>query len=148
MSIPFHLEQSQAQITWKVKDVVGKCMYHNFHSKTTILLIIIRNFRKSQCKSNSLQVKWYLIYGLPHELQDDLILPAPRISEICIKIKNNLNFFFILLCGTSKGFMKALKAFIKPFAALERSAKIKIKLIFSLHAGKGPEGLWFRILWY
>ena len=31
---------------------------------------------------------------------------------------------FILLCGAPKGFMKALKAFIQPFEALQRSAKI------------------------
>ena len=35
-------------------------------------------------------------------------------------------FIFTLLCGASKGFMKALKAFIKPFEAPQRSVKIKI----------------------
>ena len=34
-------------------------------------------------------------------------------------------FIFTLLCGTSKGFMKALKVFIKPFEVPQRSAKIK-----------------------
>ena len=34
------------------------------------------------------------------------------------------------LCGASKGFMKALKALIKPFGAPQRSVKIKIKLNF------------------
>ena len=33
-------------------------------------------------------------------------------------------FIFILLCGASKGFIKALKAFIKPFRAWQRSVKI------------------------
>ena len=33
---------------------------------------------------------------------------------------------FTLLCGTAKGFMKALKAFIKPFQAPQRTVKIKI----------------------
>ena len=37
--------------------------------------------------------------------------------------------------------MKALKAFIKPFKAPQRSTKIKIKLIFSLRLGSGREGL-------
>ena len=37
--------------------------------------------------------------------------------------------------------MKALKAFMKPFEALLRSAKIKFKLIFSLCPGSGREGL-------
>ena len=35
-------------------------------------------------------------------------------------------FIFILLCGASKGFIKVLKAFIKPFEAPQRSVKIKI----------------------
>ena len=40
--------------------------------------------------------------------------------------KINLNFYFHTSCGASKGFMKALKAFIKPFEAPQRSTKIKI----------------------
>ena len=39
--------------------------------------------------------------------------------------KINLHFFFTLHCGASKGFMKALKTFIKPFEA-PQSVKIKI----------------------
>ena len=38
--------------------------------------------------------------------------PDPRRRE-----KINLNFIVTLLCGTSKGFIKALKAVIKPFKA-------------------------------
>ena len=34
--------------------------------------------------------------------------------------------FIVTLCGSSKGFMKALKAFIKPFEVPQRSLKIKI----------------------
>ena len=33
---------------------------------------------------------------------------------------------FTLLCGASKGFMKAVQAFVKPFEAPQRSVKIKI----------------------
>ena len=36
----------------------------------------------------------------------------------------------MLLCGASKGFMKAFQAFIKPFEAPKRSTKIKIGLNF------------------
>ena len=39
-------------------------------------------------------------------------------------------FIFTLPCGASKGFMKTLKAFIKPFKEPQRSVKIKFKLIF------------------
>ena len=34
-------------------------------------------------------------------------------------------FIFILPCGTTEGFMKVLKAFIKHFEAPQRSVKIK-----------------------
>ena len=44
--------------------------------------------------------------------------------------KIKLNFIFTLLCGTSKGFMKALKTFIKLFEAPQRIVKIKFNLIF------------------
>ena len=35
-------------------------------------------------------------------------------------------FIFALPCGASKGFMKALKAFIKPFEVTQRSVEIKV----------------------
>ena len=35
-------------------------------------------------------------------------------------------FIFVLLCGASKGFLKAFKAFIKAFEPPQRSVKIKI----------------------
>ena len=41
-------------------------------------------------------------------------------------------FMFTLLCGASKGFMKALESFIKSFEAPQKIVKIKIKLIFIL----------------
>ena len=47
-------------------------------------------------------------------------LDAGRREEI------NLNFIFTLPCRASKGFMKALMAFIKPFEAPQRSVKMKI----------------------
>ena len=56
-----------------------------------------------------------------------LTLPVPCISESCIKIKIKLIFFFFtLLCGASKGFMMAFKAFIKSLEAPQRSVKIKV----------------------
>ena len=39
-------------------------------------------------------------------------------------------FIFTLLCGASKGFLKAFKAFKKPFEAPQRSVKIKIKKFY------------------
>ena len=57
-----------------------------------------------------------------YQLRIILILPTPYISESCIQIKINLNFYFTLLSGASEGYMKA---FIKPFEAPHRSVKIK-----------------------
>ena len=44
--------------------------------------------------------------------------------------KINLNFYFHTSLGASEGFMKAFKAFIKPFEAPQRSVKIKIHVNF------------------
>ena len=49
-----------------------------------------------------------------------LTLPVPIPGK-----EKNLTLIFALLCGASKGFMKALKAFAKPFEA-PQSVKIKI----------------------
>ena len=53
-----------------------------------------------------------------------LTLPVLRISENCIEIKIKLNFYFHIPCGTSKGFMKVFRTFVKPFEATQ-SVKIK-----------------------
>ena len=45
------------------------------------------------------------------------------------------------VCGTLKDFVKAFKAFIKPFEVLQRSVKIKFHLIFSLRPALGRKGL-------
>ena len=42
-------------------------------------------------------------------------------------------FIFTLLCGASKGFMKAFKAFIKPSETPQKSEKIKIELNFNFN---------------
>ena len=46
-------------------------------------------------------------------------------------------FIFTLLCGASESFMKAFKAFIKPFEAPQRSVKIKIEVNFFYLSGIG-----------
>ena len=56
-----------------------------------------------------------------------LTLPVP----IPVEEKKTTSIFILaLLCGASEGFMKALKAFIKPFEAPQRSVKIKIGVNF------------------
>ena len=47
-------------------------------------------------------------------IETDFTLPLPIPSE---KRKLTQIFIFTLLCGASNGFMKAFKAFIKPFEA-------------------------------
>ena len=44
----------------------------------------------------------------------------------------------ITLCGDSKGFIKAFKAFIKPFEAPQGDAKIKIQVNFLPSSVIGP----------
>ena len=46
-------------------------------------------------------------------------------QKSCIKIKIDLIFIFTPPCGGSKGFIKAIKAFIKPFETPQRGVKIK-----------------------
>ena len=53
-----------------------------------------------------------------------LTLPAPIPDEEKKLTKKISTFTF--LCGASKGFMKALKAFMKLFEAPQRNVKIKI----------------------
>ena len=53
----------------------------------------------------------------------NLTLPVPIPDK---EKKLSSIFIFTLLCGASKGFMKAFKAFIKPFEAPQRSVKIKV----------------------
>ena len=76
-----------------------------------------------------------------------LSLPVPCISESCIKIKTNLNFYFHTSLWCLKKFYEGFKS-LKPFEAPQKSVKIKIKLIFSLRPGSRPEGLfsWKRVM--
>ena len=49
---------------------------------------------------------------------------------------------FTLICGDSKGFMKALKGFIKPFCGTTKKCENKnLSLFFSLCPGSGRERL-------
>ena len=54
-----------------------------------------------------------------------ITLNVPRICESCIEIKIKLSFIFALLCGASKGFMKAFKPFIKPFRSTTKKCENK-----------------------
>ena len=59
------------------------------------------------------------------------LTPISLLVQITDEVKKLSEIFiFTLLCGGSKGFMKALKAFIKPFEPPQRSVKIKISLNF------------------
>ena len=63
--------------------------------------------------------RYNLKYGFLPGATSDFQLPLEGIGG-----KNNQ--YFALLRGASKGFMKALKAFIKPFEVPQRSVKVKI----------------------
>ena len=65
----------------------------------------------------------FIIRSLYLTFLKDLITLNPfpdKVKEL------SLIFIFTPLCGASKGFMKALKAFIKPFEAPQRSVKINL----------------------
>ena len=55
-----------------------------------------------------------------------LTLPAPEISESCIKMKIELNFCFHTSSWCLKRFYKGLQGLQKTFGAPQRSVKIKI----------------------
>ena len=70
-----------------------------------------------------------LIVKKPEQRQSilaDIFIINPSCPGPGQREKINLNFYFTLLCGASQGFMKAFKAFIKPFEAPQRSVKIKV----------------------
>ena len=63
-----------------------------------------------------------------------LTLPVPILDE---ERKLTQILILTILCGPAKGFMKALKAFIKLFEAPQRSVKILIYLNFFTFSGIG-----------
>ena len=68
---------------------------------------------------------YYLIPGVPWPTLTYFLfltfpVPIPEAERKLIQV-----FIFTLLCGDSKGFMKALKAFIKSFKAPQRNVKMK-----------------------
>ena len=69
------------------------------------------------------------------DISATLILPTTCIQKFVLKQKLTYMFIFTLLCGASKGFMTAFKAFIKPFEAPQRSEKIKIYVNFLYSSG-------------
>ena len=73
-----------------------------------------------------------------------LTLSAPSISESCLNMKINLNFYFHTSLQCLKRFFKAFQAFIKSFEAPQGSVKIKFKLLFSLRQGSERERLIFN----
>ena len=53
-------------------------------------------------------------------------MPAVSCLSLPILIAENERKFNLILFGASKGFINALKAFIKPFEVQQRRVKIKI----------------------
>ena len=69
-------------------------------------------------KSRKLKYNYKIIFTIVLTFTGPIPDEEKKLSQI---------FIFTLLCGASKGFMKA---FIKPFEAAQRSVKIKIQLNF------------------
>ena len=91
-------------------------------------------FRKSQQNEILLDFLFSHFFVVPQKvLLRPLSSPAAFNSfrpDTGRKEKINLNVYFTLLSGASKGLGKALKAFIKPAEAPQRSVKIKIYVNF------------------
>ena len=91
-------------------------------------------FRKSQQNEILLDFLFSHFFVVPQKvLLRPLSSPAAFNSfrpDTGRKEKINLNVYFTLLSGASKGLGKALKAFIKPAEAPQRSVKIKIHVNF------------------
>ena len=66
--------------------------------------------------------------------------PPHVFQKVVLKLKINYIFIFTLLCGTTKGFMKAFKVFIKPFKATQRCVKIKKIFFFLFVRGRDEKG--------
>ena len=100
--------------------------------------------------TNLLSLKCFnLFQSTPLSPSDDIAaqgtiqMHSSWISESCIKMKINLNFYFTLLCGAWKGFLEGFKAFVKPFEVAQRNVKIKNYANFLFSFGIGT-GLVFR----
>ena len=61
-----------------------------------------------------------------HKIIHSHLFSPLAFQKVVLKEKLSKILIFTLLCGASKGFMKALKAFIKPFQAPQRTVKINI----------------------
>ena len=68
---------------------------------------------------------------------ESLFLPFPPRAFQKVVLNYQLTHIFTFLRGASKGFMKAFKAFIKPFEAPQRRVKIKIYDNFLSSSGIG-----------
>ena len=87
------------------------------------------NFYKSALHRSIFKAicSWNLVHShiafVKSKFEIHLTLPVPIPDE---EKKLTQFFIFSLLCGASKGFMKAIKVFIKLFEAPQRIVKIKI----------------------
>ena len=94
------------------------------HQKTFRFSNVFRGYRKATPGCNGLKNSFGGFFVILQFLTWRLInlsRPDSGRRENYIKI-----FIFTLLCGASKAFKKAFKAFTKPFEAPQRSVKIKI----------------------
>ena len=125
------------QFSWNVVITVGRISldcHDNYQSLKMQLAKIMEKILERQIQQILPTFKDLIQLRLPQEKQDVLkvvnivifsktllTLPAPIPDE-----EKKLKFFFALLCVASKDFIKALKAFIKPFEVPQRSGKIKL----------------------
>ena len=132
-------EQCVKPVNRKNTDVIGVVLVSSF--------LTLNNFTHCSGPSTApvdfekVKAGWVTIYVYQEVREKSsaclslLTLSVPCISKSCIEIKVKLNFH--TFCGASKDFMKAIKTFIKPFEAPQRSVKTKFNLIFFYSSGTG-----------
>ena len=103
------------------------CKSHQTRTCSKSTMKISEKFGKiwENCRLLFLEVSGYL-QDIVIRWNSGLELGNPSRLDLGRREKLTWIFIFTLYCGTTKDFMKALKAFIKPFEAPQRSVKIKI----------------------
>ena len=86
-------------ITWKHQKTIGFLKFYGLQKETNVMKLVTR--------------KLFSNTGIYRKA---MVWINPSCPDTERREKINLNFYFPLLCIVSKGFMKALKVFIIPFA--------------------------------
>ena len=100
------------------------------------LFSLVLHFILKLCTIITSNIKWIWANQLT-SIPLNLSYATTCISESCIKIKINLNFYFHTSLWCLKRFYEGFKSFIKHFEAPQRNMTIKIEVYFLSWSGIG-----------